>query len=105
MAITYDWVISSLDCYPEYQGHENVVFTIHWRRKATDGEHTVDVYGSQAITLDENSTFVPFDNLTKTKVVTWLESALGADAIKQLNANLNKQLLEISIVRPELPWA
>lgn len=51
MANTYSWVISQLECYPEYDGHTDVVFTVHWRRQATDGAgHFGDIYGSPVIT-------------------------------------------------------
>jgi hypothetical protein len=64
MANTYTWVISQLESYPEADGHEDVVFTVHWRRQATDGTHTADVYGSQGVTLDAGATFTPYADLT-----------------------------------------
>jgi len=107
MSTKYDWVICSLDCYPDKDGYENVVFNINWRRNATDGINLVDLYGSQPIDSDVDSSFVPYVDLTKTKIVSWLEAAMGKDVIKELDANLNNQLTEISnpsTIRPGLPW-
>ena len=30
MTTTYTWVINQLDCYPEADGEQDVVFTVHW---------------------------------------------------------------------------
>ena len=109
MSNTHYWVISQLECYPEHEGKTDVVFTIHWRRQATDGDgHTGDIYGSQSVTLDPAAPFTPFDSLTKAQVEGWLEDAIGAERVAELDANLDKQIADqISppISRPTLPWA
>lgn len=109
MSNTYKWVISSLECYPEHEGHPDVVFTIHWRRQATDGNgHMGDIYGSQGVTLDADAPFTPFASLTKEQVKGWLESAMGAEKVAELDANLDKQIanqINPPVVTPALPWA
>ena len=108
MANSYKWIISQLDCYPEQDNHTDVVFVVHWRRQATDGTHTADIYGSQAITLDPTETFVPFANLTEAEVTGWLEKAMGAETLAAQEAALDKQIadqINPPVVRPPLPWA
>lgn len=105
---TYTWIINQLECYPQHEGHTDVVFTIHWRRQATDGSHTADVYGSQAVTLDPDAPFTPYDQITKAQVEGWLEDAIGSDKVAELDANLDKQIEDQKnppVVRPALPWA
>ena len=107
MPTTYSWVISQLECYPQHAGHTDVVFTVHWRRQATDGFHTADVYGSQAVTLDPSAPFTPFAQITKAQVEGWLEDAMGSDKVAELDANLDKQIEDQKnppVVRPALPW-
>lgn len=107
MPTTYSWVISQLECYPQHEGHTDVVFTVHWRRQATDGSHTADVYGSQAVTLDPDAPFTPYDQITKAQVEGWLEDAMGSDKVAELDANLDKQIEDQKnppVVRPALPW-
>jgi len=29
MAVSYTWGVVQLDCYPEYDNHTDVVFTVH----------------------------------------------------------------------------
>jgi hypothetical protein len=108
MPNTYSWVISQLECYPEHEGKPDVVFTIHWRRQATDGTHTADVYGSQGVTLDPAAPFTPFADLTKEQVEGWLEDAMGAERVAELDANLDKQIsdqIDPPVVTPPLPWS
>lgn len=108
MANTYNWVISQLECYPQHAGHSDVVFSIHWRRQATDGTHNADVYGLQGVTLDPDAPFTPYDQITKAQVKGWLEDAIGSDRVAELDAALDKQIEDQKnppVVRPALPWA
>lgn len=109
MANTYTWVISQLEAYPQHEGHSDVVFTVHWRRQATDGNgHTGDVYGSQSVTLDPDAPFTPYADLTEAQVIGWLEAALGAETLAAQEAALDKQIenqINPPVIRPKLPWA
>jgi hypothetical protein len=108
MANTYTWVITQLDCYPQHEGHTDVVFTIHWRRKATDGTHIADIYGSQGVTLDLKAPFTPYKDLTFDQVVVWLEEAFGPTKLAAQAAALDKQIENqinppVAVLPP--PWA
>jgi hypothetical protein len=105
---TYNWVISQLECYPQHEDKQHVVFTIHWRRTATDGTHTADIYGSQGVTLDPNAAFTPYASLTETQVIRWLEAAFGDEQLASQKATLDKQIedqINPPVIRPKLPWA
>jgi hypothetical protein len=106
--MNYNWIISQLDCYPQHEGQTDVVFTIHWRRQATDGTHFADVYGSQSVTLDPDVPFTPYANLTEAQVIGWLEDAMGEEQLASQKTALDKQIedqINPPIVRPPLPWA
>jgi len=108
MSNTYNWVISQLECYPEHEGKNDVVFIIHWRRKATDGNgHTGDIYGAQLIEFNPSDIFTPYEQLTQAEVEGWLEAAMGADRITEMDAVLDNQIadqINPPIIRPKLPW-
>ena len=107
MSNTYTWVISQLDCYPTQDNKTDVVFTIHWRRQATDGTHNADIYGSQAVTLDAEAPFTPFADLTEAQVIGWLEDAMGAETLAAQEAALDMQIedqVNPPVVTPPLPW-
>lgn len=107
MSNTYTWVISQLECYPQHEGHNDVVFTVHWRRQATDGTHFADVYGSQSVTLNPDAPFTPYANLTEAQVIGWLEAAFGDEQLASQIAALDKQIedqINPPVLRPPLPW-
>lgn len=109
MAISYSWVISQLDCYPEHEGRADVVFIVHWRRQADDGDgHTGDVFGMLPLVLDPAAPFTPYAELTFSQICGWVEDTLGAAQIAQLDANLDRQIanqINPPVVVPPLPWA
>ena len=108
MANQYSWVISQLEAYPQHEGHNDVVFTVHWRRQATDGTHFADVYGSQSVTLNPDEPFTPYANLTEAEVIGWLETAFGAEQLASQIAALDKQIEDLinpPILRKPNPWS
>jgi hypothetical protein len=108
MSNNYTWVISQLDAYPQQDGHTDVVFTVHWRRQATDGTYSADIYGSQAVTLDPDAPFTPYADLTEAQVIGWLEEAFGPALLAAQEAALDKQIenqINPPVVSPPLPWA
>jgi hypothetical protein len=108
MPITYNWGVVQMDAYPEYEGRSDVVFTVHWTLAATDGEHTVGVYGSVGITLDPEATHVPYASLTQAQVIGWVHEALGEEQVAACEASVAQQLkdqIAPPVVTPALPWS
>ena len=106
--IVYKWEVSRLDCYPSHNGETDVVFTVHYRRHATDGTHTTSIYGAVAVLYKDGEAFIPFADLTLAVVTGWVEDALGAEAVTAQEAVLTKMLAEMAnppVVFPPLPWA
>lgn len=108
MANTYNWVISQLDCYPQQDNDTDAVFNIHWRRQATDGTYTADIYGSQAVTLDAAAPFTPYADLTEAQVIGWLEESFGPELLAAQVEALDQQIAvqtAPTVISPPLPWA
>lgn len=98
-----EWKIVALECYPEYEGQQNVVTTAHWDLT----EDTARVYGSVGFTLDPEAEFIPFEELTEATVIGWVHDALGAEAVASNEAAITAQLEAIAnppVVTPPLPW-
>ena len=105
---TYNWNIERLDCYPERDGKTDVVFTAHWRLNAQDGEYGASGYGTVGLTYDASAPFTPFAELTPAQVVGWVQTALGAEQIAQMEAALAQAIaaqINPPVVSPPLPWA
>lgn len=108
MTITYNWTIAQLDCYPEHEGHTDVVFTAHWRLDGTDGEYTAGVYGSVGLTLDPEAPFTAYADLTEGQVIGWVKDALGAEQVADYEASVAAQIeaqINPPVVTPPLPWS
>ena len=112
MSIEYKFNINQLDCYPDVDGEVDVVFTVHYTYEGEQfigGEPlTGSVYGTVGVTLDAESPFTPYADLTKEQVVGWVTDALGADWIKSAQENIAGQIdnqANPKVISPALPWA
>ena len=103
-----EWKIVSLECYPEYEGQENVVFTAHWNIAHEEDGFSGYAYGSAGLTLDPEAEFVAFADLTEAQIVGWVKDGLGEDQVAAYEASVTKQIDDQKnppVVRPDLPWA
>jgi hypothetical protein len=108
MAITNTWAVVQMDAYPELDGEQDVVFTVHWTLNGTDGTYNGSVYGSVGVTLDEGSTFTPYASLTQAQVIGWVQDALGEEQVASYEANVAQQIadqINPPVVTPPLPWS
>ncbi len=102
MAINYAWNVSTVDTYPTKDSNADVVYSVHWRLKATDdtnkdseGEYwTAEMYGTQMLNTDSISSFIAFADLDAAKVQSWVEAAIGADEVTAKKAALDAQIAE-----------
>ena len=107
MSITNTWVIEQMTCYPTYEGQTDVVFNVSWRVNATDGTYYATAYGTQGVTYVAGSPYTPYDDLTQSQVVGWVQTAMGPEQVASIEANLAKQidnLINPPAVTPPLPW-
>ena len=102
MAISYTWDVSKCATYPSKSGKSNVVHKVHWRLIASDGANNdadgnpqkAEVYGSQDLDISDLSNFTNWSSLNASTVQGWVESALGADKVTALKAQLNGKISE-----------
>jgi hypothetical protein len=108
MAITYAWDVVEMACAPELDDRVNVVTSVKWTATATEGGKSTSVCGNQMIHFNDDRPFVPYENLTKTQVLTWVKNDLGADGVALTQQNLAAALASIgnpAVVVPALPWS
>lgn len=102
--LSFEWVISQMQCFPSYEGEKDFVVYVHWRRNATFEEYVADVYGCQTYSQKEGDTYIPYEDLTFDIVCGWLESSLDVPA---LDINLAKQIEDLvnpPVITLPLPW-
>ena len=105
------WSISQMEDYIEYDGHEQVVFILHWQctDETTVGEETYHarVYSTQGLQpfagLDP---FTPWPEVTESQALGWLHDKMGAEEVTRIEAQVEAQLA--ATVNPTtesgVPW-
>lgn len=106
MATTYITIINSMYTVstPDPDYVVNVLFTV----TGTDGTNTAFIDGNCQFTSDQESVFIPYDELTEEIVIGWINA--NTDNQANYYANIDGQIE--SIVNPPvspqntpLPWA
>ena len=92
MSITYTWSFPTLTAYPQDAGQTDVVYTVHWVLTGTDGTYTGSVYGTVGVTYTQGEPFTPYADLTEAQVQGWTTTALGAEQVAALEANIANQI-------------
>lgn len=109
MAITYTWEFPAFDCYPTEASLVDVVFNIHWRCMADDGEgHTATIYNTQAVTHSPEDPFTPFDEITPEQAQAWVQGAMGIDQVTALQEALDQMIanqINPPVVTKPAPWS
>jgi hypothetical protein len=106
--ITYSWDITALNSYPEYMGNQDVVFTIFATYTGTDGTYSSSINIGQALILDSDGTFTPYEDLTEQQVLGWLLAALTPEQINQMQSKITAQIIadnQPPFVQLPLPWS
>ena len=91
-----NWNCKTIDVYTqEHNGHEGVIYNVHWRVSKGEGDLSASLYGTQSLNTDEITNFVPLNSVTEAMVQGWVEAAMGEDAVAELESNLDAQIQEL----------
>jgi len=109
MSATITWSVTALDCYPQAEGQQNVVFLCHWQCAGTetsgDKTYNASIYSTCAVTYTAGSPYTPYAQLTQQQVLGWVwgsgvdQSATEAAVQQQIAQQINPP-----VVQPPLPW-
>ena len=104
MAVIYTWIINTLDTATTENGLNDVVKVVHWRLAAQDENIIVDSYSTIELDSPDPLKFTPFNELTKTEVITWIESKLDVESIKAGLLSKIDKIKNPPIVARQSPW-
>lgn len=113
MSYTYEWQFNPLEAYPTASGQTDVVFQVHWQCYASTGSaESGSYYGDCAVgvvpvTYNTGSEFIPFNELTKEIVYSWVESSLGTSQIENIKQTLANQIedkIHPKVLVQTAPW-
>ena len=77
----YSWIVSAMDVKISEGSMKDVVYNIHWRRSAVEGEYSAEAYGTCPVGEPTPEQFVSYEDLTKEEVESWLEANLDVESI------------------------
>ena len=83
---TISWKIAQL----ERETADGFVFTAHYTVDAKDDAYSAGAYGS--IGFERPESLIPYADLTEADVVSWVQEALGADKVAEVEAALQNQI-------------
>jgi hypothetical protein len=109
---TIVWTIEQMSCYPDVDNHIDVVFSVAWRVNGVDDTSGTPlyatVYGTQSLSpYDAKNPFTPYADLTQAQVVGWVQDAMGAEQVAEINANIEQQIesqVNPTVINLPLPW-
>jgi hypothetical protein len=111
MAISYNWTINPLECYPTSSEGPDFVFVAHWQLHASEevsgSTYTASSIGTQSVPATTGSAFIPFEDLTLDIVQGWVTTAMGAEQVANLEANLATNIanqINPPVVTLQSPW-
>lgn len=111
MAITYNWTINPLECYPTSSEGPDFVFVAHWQLHATEEvngtTYTSSCIGTQGVPANTGSAFIPFEDLTLPIVQGWVETAMGPTQVENLKTGLAQNIanqINPPVVTLQSPW-
>ncbi len=88
-----NWNCKTIDVYThEHNGHEEVIWNVHWRVAKEDGEYSASSYGTQTLNTEDIQDFVPFDDVTSEMVEGWVKDAMGEDRVAAIEESLDKEI-------------
>jgi hypothetical protein len=123
--IAFEYIVTSMLSYPQYESEKDVVFKVYFDYI---GSETLDVQSQdpitkQPITIQRTFTskisndidltyqsgtpFTPYNQLTNSQVVSWIESSVNPDVVSAwqtvITNNINEQINPTEQQLP-LPW-
>jgi len=75
---TFNWTISSVERAVSLNGLQDVIKVVHWRYRGTNESGvTAETYGMTNVGDPNPEDFTPYDGITESDVIGWLETILG----------------------------
>ena len=95
----YTWSVANLD----RNTSDGFVNTVHWRVNAKDGDKSIYSYGTVGYTQEEGKTLVPYEDLTETIVIAWVQESLDKEAV-ETNLQTQIEAMKNPVTASGTPW-
>ena len=106
---TYTWAVTAL--YTEtIAGEQNYVVIANYEVVGVDATYSASLSNIARFSTESVSPFIPYEDLTETIVIGWIQDELGVDGVNNLEACIQGQINSqinppVVPVNTPLPWA
>lgn len=90
MATTITWNVNTLERITA----TGEVQTVHYTVDAEDGTYRAGAYGSVGLDPADPNDMIPYADITKEQVISWLHAKLGEEAVANVESALQAQINE-----------
>ena len=113
MSTTYTWTVNSIECTAnnDIETDCDEITSALWTLTGNNGTISSSITSRSPLLIDmeptgEESNNAPFLALTEANVISAIQSTLGTNQIKQLEAQIDTNLVNLSVntITPTLPW-
>ena len=88
-----NWNCKTVDYYNhEHNGHDQVIYNVHWRVTKEDEDYSASTYGTQILNTEDIQDFKPFDEVTSEMVEGWVKDAMGEEQVTEIETTLDQQI-------------
>jgi hypothetical protein len=88
---TFNWKVTQL-LTETIAGEQNYVVIANYEVVGVDGEYTSSINDSARFSTDKVTPFIPYEDLTNTIVIGWIQSMLGVDGVANYEASIQGQI-------------
>ncbi len=99
MATTFSWDCKTVDAYPLVGEDPDVVYNVHWIVTGVSDQldpqgnpYQARSIGTQALSTDDITDFIPFEDLTNEIVVEWTKGAMGEEEVTFIEDSIQSQI-------------
>ena len=106
---TYTWNVTAL--YTEtIAGEQNYVVIANYEVVGVDGTYSASLSNIARFSTASVTPFIPYEDLTETIVIGWIQDELGVDGVSNLEACIQGQIDSqinppVVPVNTPLPWS
>ena len=91
--------------YTLQQPDPNYVVNALWRVTGVDGDHTASIDGNTQFSSEQESTFIPYNELTEATVIGWIPAEAIANAQACVQGQIDSMITPpVSPANTALPW-
>lgn len=97
--INYTWNCRTVDAYPQDGDYTDVVYNVHWIVTGTSdvidtegNPYSATSIGTQTLSTETITEFIPFDQLTNAEVVEWTKDTMGTEQVSSIESGIESQI-------------